>query len=215
LLRQIHNKHVQKIKLEEGLEIEKNKVKLLGNHNLENIVCASKVAKYLGIADGVIEEVIENFSGLKHRLELIGNFKNILFYDDAISTTPESTIAAIKTFEGRISTLILGGYNRGYDFKKLAKIVLEEKIQNLIFFPESGADIWEEIKAQVKPKFGLVPILPKHFFVNDMKSCVEKAFKITRKGSICLLSCASPSYSIFKNFEDKGDQFARWIKELV
>ncbi|MBD3270359.1 UDP-N-acetylmuramoyl-L-alanine--D-glutamate ligase [Candidatus Peregrinibacteria bacterium] len=214
LARIINNNKVRKIKLDEGFVLDKDKVKLLGNHNLANIICAAKIARFLGVADETVLEVAENFSGLKHRLEFVGRYKSIDFYDDAISTTPESTMAAIEAFDGKISTLILGGMDRGYDFKKLAKMILHKQIENLILFPDSGEVIWKDIKSIAKSIDGLLPKLPKHYFVTDMKSCVEKAYKVTRKNKICLLSCASPSFGIFKNFEDKGNQFVEYIHEL-
>ncbi len=216
LVRQLHNKRVKKVKLGNEMVIDKEKVKLLGAHNLENIVCATRVAQYLDVENEIITEVIENFSGLKHRLELVGEYNGIKFYDDAISTTPESTIAAIDTFDGNLSTLILGGLNRGYDFKHLAKKIVEKKVQNLILFPDSGQAIWEEVKGLLKPRFAFVPgYHPRHFVVEDMKSCVEKAYKVTKKGKVCLLSSASPSYNLFKNFEDKADQYIHWINVLA
>ena len=81
--------------------------KILGDHNLENISVLFALADILDISDETIHETVENFKGLKHRLEDIGNFGGIHRYDDAISTTPESTIEAIKTFEGKIDTIFL------------------------------------------------------------------------------------------------------------
>ena len=82
-------------------------------------------------------------------------------------------------------------------FKKLFK-----KIKNFVLFPESGTKI-------IKSKKGL-NILE----TIDMKEAVEFAYKYTPKGEICLLSCASPSYSLWKNFEEKGDQFKLFVKNL-
>ena len=71
---------------------------LLGEHNLENIDEAVTVAKIFNISDEIIKNAVQNFQPLPHRLQFVGKFKDILFYDDAISTTPESTICAIKSF---------------------------------------------------------------------------------------------------------------------
>ncbi|MFH1142537.1 MAG: UDP-N-acetylmuramoyl-L-alanine--D-glutamate ligase, partial [Candidatus Uhrbacteria bacterium] len=88
---------------------------LIGQHNQENIQAAITVARQFGIKDAVIKRALKKFKPLPHRLELVGEFKDIRFYDDAISTTPESTIAAIKSLQ-KVDTIFLGGQDRGYDF---------------------------------------------------------------------------------------------------
>lgn len=174
-------------------------VPLAGEHNKENILAAGAVAKELGVADTVIKKAVENFKPLPHRLEFVGEFKGIKFYDDAISTTPESTIAAIEALKN-IDTIFLGGQDRGYDFTQLEKSIKKYKIRNAVLFPESGS------KINVK--------VPKVLKTKSMQKAVEFAYKNTEKGKICLLSCASPSYSIWKNFEEKGDQFKKFVKNL-
>jgi UDP-N-acetylmuramoylalanine--D-glutamate ligase len=172
---------------------------LEGKHNQENIRAAVAVAKSFDIQDDIIKNAIESFKPLPHRLELVGEFKGIKFYDDAISTTPESTIMAIKTLP-KIGTIFLGGENRGYKFSELAKTVRKFGIKNFVLFPETGKKI-------IKTKRGL-NILE----TESMEEAVKFAYANTPKGEICLLSCASPSYSLWKNFEEKGDQFKSWVK---
>ena len=131
----------------------------------------------------------------------MGNFKGIIFYDDAISTTPDSTIMAIKSLP-KIGTIFLGGQDRGYKFSKLDKIIKKYKIKNIVLFPETGNKI-------LKSTEGL-NILE----TESMEEAVKFAYKYTPKGEICLLSCASPSYSLWKNFEEKGDQFKSLVKKF-
>ena len=173
------------------------KLPLIGEHNKENITAAVAVAKELGIPDEIIKKAIENFKPLPHRLEFIGEFKNIKFYDDAISTTPESTIMAIKSLKN-IDTIFLGGEDRGYDFSQLEKTIKKYKIRNIVLFPKSGEKI--KIKGNILK-------------TKSMEQAVRFAYKYTDPGKICLLSCASPSYSIWKNFEEKGDLFKRFVKK--
>jgi len=178
--------------------LEVTNSKLLGEHNSNNILLAVDVAKEFGISDQIIKTAIEKFQPLTHRLEFVGEFSGIKFFDDAISTTPESTIAAIVALKD-VDTIFLGGEDRGYDFKKLEKIIQKYKIRNVILFPDSGN------KIKVK---GLNVLKTK-----SMKDAVKFAYKNTEKGKICLLSCASPSYSLWKNFEEKGDQFKKYIRK--
>ena len=175
---------------------------LLGEHNTQNIAAAIAVALKIGVSMEVIHDTIKNFTGLPHRLQFVGEFQGIHFYDDAISTTPESTLEALKTFWKRIGTLFLGGTDRGYDFRLLMEKVQEYWIQNLVFFPPSG-----EKMARLLPDFK-----GKVLHTDDMQAAVAFAFQYTEPGKICLLSTASPSYSIWKNFEEKGDLFQKAIK---
>lgn len=180
-------------------------VHLLGEHNLENMLAAWAVGRRYGVADEVIVEALKEFRGLEHRLEFVGKFQGIDFYNDAISTTPESTIAAINALpEGKISTLIAGGLDRGYQFADLGRKIVTAGIENLILFPETGDKIAAECKS---PTLRL-----RH--AADMRSAVEMAYELTSPDRICLLSCASPSYNMFVNFEDKGNQFKKFVREI-
>lgn len=175
-------------------KIPTKEIPLLGAHNLKNIQAAVIVARALKIPDQKIATAIKNFKPLRHRLELVGEKNGITFYDDAISTTPESTIEAIKTLK-KIGTIFLGGEDRGYDFSQLEKTLHTYKIPNIVLFPDSG-------KHMLKSRAGF-NILE----TRSMKKAVDFALANTKPGQICLLSTASPSYSLWKNFEEKGDEF--------
>lgn len=173
---------------------------LAGEHNEENMRAAVAVAKYFGIEDIEIKKAIEKFKPLPHRLEFVGEFKGIQFYDDAISTTPESTIMAIKSLKN-VDTIFLGGQDRGYNFSKLERTIRKYKIRNVVLFPESGKRI-------LSSKKGFYILRTK-----SMEEAIKFAYENTKQGSVCLLSCASPSYSLWKNFEEKGNLFRQLVKE--
>jgi len=162
---------------------------------------AVAAARLCGVADADIERAVRSFKGLPHRLELVGEFKGIRFYDDAISTTPESTVAALRSVPD-IGTLFLGGHDRGYDFKELEEEIRAQGIKNIVLFPETGKRMFRE-------RSGL-----KILETSDMDEAVRFAYAHTTKGEACVLSCASPSYGLWKNFEEKGDAFARAVKTL-
>ncbi len=183
---------------------------LQGEHNRDNIRAALTVAKLLGISDDVQKDAVLKFKPLKHRLQNLGLFKGITFYDDAISTIPESTIAALRTLP-KVGVIFLGGSDRDYEFEALAGEVIDKGVHSVVLFPDSGAKILEALKKSVKARKAE---LPKIFETRDMKSAVEFAYKNAKAGETCLLSTASPSYSLWKNFEEKGDLFARYAKEL-
>jgi UDP-N-acetylmuramoylalanine--D-glutamate ligase len=183
------------------IKLENIKSSLLGKHNVENIKAAVAVAEVLKISKKSIKEGIEKFQSLPHRLELVGEFQGIKFYDDAISTTPESTIAAINSLNN-VETIFLGGLDRGYDFVKLAGVIDKSKIRNIVFFPDSGKKIEESLQKKSKKKYQTL-------HTKNMAEAVKFATANTKTGGICLLSTASPSYSLWKNFEEKGNQFKK------
>lgn len=187
--------------------VSKKDTPLLGEHNLNNVIAAILVAKSLRIPFEKTSSAIKNFRPLEHRLDKIGTYRGVTFYDDTLATIPEATIAAINSLRRKIGTVILGGSERDQDFVELAKVILDEKIQNVVFFPTTGERIWKEIKVVARKGE-----LPKHFFVDSMKDAVKKCFENTEKGKICLLSSASPSFSLFKDYQDKSEQFVKEIK---
>ncbi len=179
-------------------KIPTKNIPLLGEHNRKNIQAAITVAHAMKIPNAAIVKAIEHFKPLRHRLEFVGTKNGIKFYDDAISTTPESTIMAINTLKN-IATIFLGGEDRGYDFRELEKTIRAHKIPNVVLFPDSGPHMFKSKKG-----FNILK-------TRSMKAAVNFALKNSPEGSICLLSMASPSYSLWKNFEEKGDEFRSYI----
>jgi len=187
------------------LPFSKDIIPLLGSHNNEDVRAAVTVAGILKVPQKHIVAAIRKFKPLPHRLENIGTFNGITFYDDAISTTPESTMQALETIHN-VGTLMLGGQDRGYDFRKLARTIKKKKIANVVLFPDSGIAIAAAMKTA-----GCKPNILK---TTNMEEAVAFAFKQCVPGSVCLLSTASPSYSLWKNFEEKGDLFKKYVKKL-
>ncbi len=191
--------------------IDTNKIKLIGKHNFENAILAIKIAKKFNIKDDVIKNAIKKFTPLSHRLENAGKVNGITFIDDAISTTPESTIAGIDSINLPISSIVLGGLDRGYKFNSLIKKVMNKKIKRIAFLKDSGIRIKKELEAYCK-KNKLKAPTSKIF--NSMDGVVSFCVKDAPQNTVCLLSCASPSYSIFKNYIEKGNLFKKEIEKL-
>lgn len=188
-------------------------VQLKGRHNLENMLAGCAVARELGIKWEVVREALSGFKGLEHRLELVGQFKGITFYNDSFSTAPESTQAALEALgqEAVIGALIAGGVDRGYKFEKLAERIVETGVENLILFPVTGELIEKEVKTYCEENGREGPEI---FQAKNMQEAVEMAYKTAPAGSICLLSCASPSFNLFKNFEERGNLFKNLVREF-
>jgi UDP-N-acetylmuramoylalanine--D-glutamate ligase len=187
--------------------IKKSKIPLIGNLNLDNIKAAIVVGKIFKIKNKNIARAIKNFNPIPHRLEYVGTYQKIKFYNDSASTVPEATILALDSLGNKVQTILLGGSEKKVNFEKLAKRILKSKIRNLIFFPTTGKKIWQEIQKIARGKK-----LPKAFFVEDMEEGIKLAYQNTEKGKICLLSPASASFGLFKDYKERGNLFKKYVK---
>jgi UDP-N-acetylmuramoylalanine--D-glutamate ligase len=185
------------------------KIPIKGKYYSLNKAAARAVGKIFRIPDKIISKTLKEFKYLAHRLELVGTFKGITFYNDALATIPEATMAAMEVLGNKVETIMLGGFERNIKFKELARKILKSKIKTVILFPTTGEKIWKALR-QVQGKK-----LPKHFFVDNMRDAVALAYQNTSKGKICLLSTASSSFSIFKDYKEKGNLFKKYVKRLA
>ncbi len=180
---------------------------LQGNHNRSNIAVARQVTSLLGVTSDQFNTALNSFHGLPHRLELVGTFNDITFYNDSISTIPEAAIAAIEALQ-QVDTLILGGFDRGIEYAALADYLADNaragrKVSNLVFVGRAGARMLQEWTDRPDQ-----PILGRHTLVeNGYDTIVEWCYSHTQPGHICLLSPAAASYDAFRNFEQRGYTF--------
>ena len=178
---------------------------LPGRHNLLNIMAAVLACSLQSIPGQMIIEGIGDFKGLEHRIEYVGDFHGIRYYNDSISTIPQATIAAVSTLKD-VDTLILGGFDRGIDYTILIDFLAGSAIRNLIFIGQAG----ERISLMLSE----ADILDKHFFkAKDFDEVAKLAREHTRPGSTCLLSPAAASYDMFKNFEERGKAFKEKVRQ--
>ncbi|MDD2907288.1 MAG: UDP-N-acetylmuramoyl-L-alanine--D-glutamate ligase [Candidatus Gracilibacteria bacterium] len=212
--------------VDKKIVLEDKNFLIQGDHNKLNIVGILAILKQikkdkfcsLWIFSRLINGLkitLESFKGLPHRLEEIGTYKDILFVDDAIATTPESTIAAIKTYEYKIGTLFLGGYDYGFDFGNLVKTIKLNKIQNIVLFPESGEKIFGDLSVYNYDNefiYNLGGLNINILKTKSMEQAVKFAYKYTKPGKICLLSNASASYGLWSGYIEKGNQFQEYVK---
>lgn len=174
--------------------------KLLGNHNLNNAMFALAVSEILELDINKTISTINNFEPLPHRMEFVGKFNGILYYNDSIATIPEATMNTVKTLKN-VDSLIIGGMDRKVDFKEFIKFLNTVCIKNLICLPTTGHIIADKINNSAINVYK----------VENMEQAVSIAKQNTEKGKICLLSPAASSYGFYKNFQERGNKF----KELV
>lgn len=170
-------------------------------------LAAKKVGEIFRIPYEIIEQAIKEFEYLPYRLELVGTYKGITFYNDSSATMPEAAMAAIKHLGNKVETIILGGSEKNVSFKKLAKSILKNKIKTVILFPTTGKKIWDEMVILKKGRG-----LPKDFPVENMEDAVKIAYNHTNKGKICLLAPASASFGTFRDYKERGDLFKKFVK---
>jgi UDP-N-acetylmuramoyl-L-alanine---L-glutamate ligase len=177
---------------------------LNGDHNLLNIMAAATACYLTGIEEPAITNAVRTFKSLEHRIEYVGKYHGIEFYNDSIATIPEACVEAIKTLKN-VDTLILGGFDRGIEYGFLYPFLAGSKIRNLIFIGEAGK--------RMKKEFEETGMKGKSVFLAaDYQEVVETGFRVTANGAICLLSPAAASYDMFKNFEERGKVFKQLVR---
>lgn len=173
---------------------------LIGDYNLNNIMFALGVSEILKLDIDKTIKSIREFKTLSHRLELVGKYDSIYYYDNSIATIPMATIEAIKALKN-VDTLIIGGMDRGIDYNDFIKYLNNSNVNNIICMPKTGHDIAKKIENKNK------------YIVDTLEQAVDISKKVTAKEKICLLSPAAASYGFFKNFEEKGNLFKKLVQE--
>lgn len=201
-----------KIKLEVGKMIKTigntNKLPLLGKHNQEN-VCAAVCASYLsGSSINSIKQSVFKFKGLEHRLESVGEVKGVKFYNDSFSTNPQTTIAAIKSFSVPL-TIILGGSDKELRYEEMSKVIADGSIvKNIALIGDIAGIIKKSLnKSGYK---GEIHELGYQNMVSIVKYCRE----ITQTGGVVLLSPATASFDMFKDYKERGGKFKEAVESL-
>ena len=187
------------------LEIPVKKIKLLGSHNYYNIAVAWDVCRDMVTRDQ-FNKALMSFVPLPHRLELVGCYKGINWYDDSISTACATAIEALKCVPS-VKTILIGGMDRGIDYKPLVDF-LKKKDVNIICMEASGKRVYDMICGEQFPDPERV------YCVAHLDEAVKLASEITGSGESCVMSPAAASYGIFKNFEERGEAFQQLVKQL-
>lgn len=175
---------------------------LKGEHNRQDIAYALAVARIFGVDDDSVRNAIKGFKGIEHRMEFVGKFNGVSYYNDSIATIPTAVMGAIKALKN-VETLIFGGLDRGIDYEEFTEFLIKSDIKNLIGLPETGHDILDDVK--------LHNTLVNAIYAENMEDAVVNAVRETKENGVCLFSPAAASYNFYKNFEEKGRHF----KELV
>lgn len=205
-------------KLEVGACLENDKIKITtnnntiemrtdilaleGKHNLKNTMAAATVAKLVNIRKETIRQSVSNFHGAPHRLEKVLKIGHVQYINDSKATNVNATYFALDSMSAP-TVWIVGGVDKGNDYSELMPLV-REKVKAIICL---GLD-----NEKIKDFFGNVVDLMVETYA--MSEAVKVAYKIAERGDNVLLSPACASFDLFKNYEDRGDQFKEGVKNL-
>lgn len=180
-------------------ELKLSEHALLGSHNLLNLCAVLSVIKALGLDVEKALKALPSFVPLPHRLQKIGKKNGITYIDDSIATTPEATMAALQAFKEHPIHLIAGGFERQQDYLELAGDILLSSVKTVIGLPATGTRLLDVLADSAVVTHQAL----------SMKEAVAIAQKYAKSGDVVLLSPAAPSYNMYKNFEERGNDFKK------
>lgn len=183
--------------------IRTDELKVIGRHNLENILAAIGIFYAMGLDYQIIREELKNFKGVEHRLEYVIEKNERRFYNDSKGTNPDASIKAIEALESNI-VLIAGGYNKSSEFDDFIKS-FEGRVRHLILLGATKDKIQETAL-----RYGF----NKNYLVEDMNEAVNLAYKLSSAGDKVLLSPACASWDMYKSFEERGMAFKKAVYNL-
>ena len=180
-------------------KFEIKNIKLGWEHNYLNICSILPICQEENIDEKIIKETLKEFNWLKHRQEFVWEIDGVKYYNDSIATIPESILQVLKRFWNDLDTIILWWEDNNFDYAEVINQLNKLQTRNIIIFPDS----LEKQKHLFKNK--------NIFEVDSMEKAVEIAKQKTEKWKICVLSPWAPSLNMFKNFEQRGELFTKWI----
>ncbi|MFA6814193.1 MAG: UDP-N-acetylmuramoyl-L-alanine--D-glutamate ligase [Candidatus Pacebacteria bacterium] len=190
-------------------------VKLLGKHNLYNVLSAIAVAKIFQVKPASLQESISNFKGLAHRLEFIAEINGVKYFDDSVATNPTASSAAIRSFPQEKVILLAGGSDKKLDLSEYLTSIIEQKVKALLLFPPIGEKILQKLQELWQKRGLLMTTFPKYQLCHSMSEAVELASNWAKTGDVVLLSPACASFGLFKDYQDRGQQFQLAVNNLL
>ena len=180
-----------------------SELKIIGNHNYENVMAAMAIGYYMGVSFVDIVDACKEFKGLEHRIEFVREKNGVKYYNDSKGTNPDATISAIDAMKGKI-ILIAGGRDKGIDYGNLIMKV-KEKVRYLILIGEAKKKI--ALKAKDLNYNYII-------YADTLEEAVDLANSYSNVGDNVLLSPACSSFDMFKNYEERGKKFKEKVMSL-
>lgn len=183
--------------------MEIDEIKIPGIHNQQNSLVAIAISKIMGATNEDIRAVLSTFKGAKHRLEYVMTYNGRKIYNDSKSTNIEAATVAIDSFK-QPEVLIAGGLDRGFMFDSLVDL-FQKHVKTIVLYGET-----RYLLADAARKAGIKDII----IVNTLQEAVPKAYEVSKEGDVILFSPACASWDQFNTFEERGDFFVKFVKEL-
>jgi UDP-N-acetylmuramoylalanine--D-glutamate ligase len=183
-----------------------DEVPLRGRHNLANVLAASAAAHAAGIERGAMQAAIQRFQGVAHRLQTVAERDGVKFVDDSIATAPERSIAALQAYDEPL-VLIAGGRDKHLPMEDWARLIVR-RVKHVVLLGEMSDLVAQAIHA-VDPTYGGISR------ARTMAEAVTQAARVVRSGDVVLLSPGGTSYDMYRDFEERGRDFARAARELM
>ena len=196
----------EKIMIDGQEIIDVKEIKLLGAHNWQNACAATTVLWQVSKNSEAARKVLTSFTGIEFRLELRRELNGVKYYNDSFGTTPETAIVAMQAFK-EPKVIILGGSDKGANYDNLAAEVLRKNTRKVLLIGDQADRIEESFK-----KVGFKDYMPGG---TTMKEIVKNASAQAMPGDVVLLSTACASFDMFKNYQDRGEQFNQAVAELI
>ena len=189
--------------------INTSEIKIPGYHNIENYMAAIAAVSDF-VSTEKVKETANSFFGVEHRIEFVEKINGVTYYNDSIASTPNRTIKGVLALFDKKIILIAGGYDKNIPFDSLAEKITD-KVSSLILLGKTS----DKIEAEILKSKNYKENNPKIIKVNSMQQAVETASSISSFGDIVVLSPACASFDLYKDFEERGNNFKSLVKSIA
>lgn len=176
-------------------------VRIKGRQNVQNALCAMAAARRMGVSESIVRSVLASFPGLSHRIEFVREVGGVSWYNDSKGTNVGAVVAAVEGFDEKV-VLLAGGKDKGVDFTPL-RTPLKARARGVVLFGQAAGRMEREIEGVVQT-----------VLVDTLDEAVKAAAEMARPGDAAVLSPACSSFDQFRDFEHRGEEFRRAVKEL-
>ncbi|MBV9543534.1 MAG: UDP-N-acetylmuramoyl-L-alanine--D-glutamate ligase, partial [Chloroflexi bacterium] len=184
--------------------LNREEIPLRGRHNVANVLAAAATAHAAGIERSAMREAVHEFRGVPHRLTVVGEHDGVVYVDDSIATAPERSIAALLAYDEPI-VMIAGGRDKHLPMQQWAKLIAR-RVRHVVLFGEMS-----DLVARALADVGYTAISR----TASMDEAVRAASRVALPGDVVLLSPGGTSYDMYRDFEQRGDDFARAVREVA
>ena len=182
-------------------------IKIPGTHNVENYMAAIGAVSEL-VSEETIEKIAKTFGGVAHRIELVRELGGVKYYNSSIDSSPNRTINTLKVFSEPV-VLIAGGKDKGIPYDEIGKPILEH-VKALVLIGATSEVIYNAVKKEMDKEGKEIPV----YFETEYEKAVLTAKGVAEPGDVVLLSNASTSFDMFRNFEERGNLFKELVNKL-